>query len=42
MIIVTVTFSIPSDLDVVSLKNKFLETAPMYKETPGLIRKNYI
>jgi len=42
MIIVTVTFSIPSDLDVISLKNKFLETAPMYKETPGLIRKNYI
>ena len=42
MIIVTVTFSIPSDLDVISLKKKFLETAPMYKETPGLIRKNYI
>lgn len=42
MIIVTVTFKIPSELDQASLKEKFLETAPMYQQTTGLIRKNYI
>jgi hypothetical protein len=39
MIVVLVTFPISSDLDVASLKEKFLETAPMYRNTPGLIRK---
>ena len=42
MIIAFVTFKIPSDLDDNILKEKFLETAQIYKETEGLIRKNYI
>ena len=42
MIIVLVTFPISSDLDIATLKEKFLETAPMYQDTPGLIRKNYL
>ena len=42
MIIAFVKFKIPSDLDDYILKEKFLETAPIYKDTEGLIRKNYI
>ena len=42
MIVVLVTFPISSDLDAATLKEKFLETAPMYQETSGLIRKNYL
>ena len=42
MIIVKVTFQIPKDLDLATLKGKFEETAPMYRDTKGLIRKNYI
>ena len=42
MIIVKVTFQIPRDLDLATLKGKFKETAPMYRDTKGLIRKNYI
>ena len=42
MIIAIVKFKIPSDLDDNILKEKFLETAPIYKDTEGLIRKNYI
>ena len=42
MIIVLVTFPISSELDAASLKDKFLETAPIYREVPGLLRKNYI
>ena len=42
MIVELVTFPISSDLDVASLKEKFLETAPMYRNTPCLIRKNYL
>ena len=42
MIIVEVTFKIDSSLTEEILKEKFLETAPIYKTTPGLIRKNYI
>ena len=42
MIIAFVKFRIPSDLDNNILKEKFLETAPIYKDTEGLIRKNYI
>ena len=42
MIIVIVTFNIDTKLTDVVLKDKFLETSPLYKETPGLIRKNYI
>ena len=41
MIIAFVKFKIPSDLDDNVLKEKFLETAPIYKDTEGLIRKNY-
>ena len=42
MIIVEVTFRIDSSFTEEILKGKFLETAPIYKTTPGLIRKNYI
>ena len=42
MIIVEVTFKIDSSLTEETLREKFLETAPIYKTTPGLIRKNYI
>ena len=42
MIIVEVTFKIDSSLTEKILKEKFLETAPIYKTTPGLITKNYI
>ena len=42
MIITIVTFKIDSKLTDSILKEKFLETSPIYKDTPGLIRKNYI
>ena len=42
MIVVLVTFPISSELDAASLKEKFLEPAPMNRDTPGLIRKNYL
>ena len=42
MIIAVVTFKIDKELTDTVLKEKFLETSPIYKETPGLIRKNYI
>ena len=42
MIVVVVTFQISSELDAAVLKEKFLETAPLYKDAKGLIRKNYI
>ena len=42
MIITIVTFNIDSKLTGSILKEKFLETSPIYKDTPGLIRKNYI
>ena len=42
MIIVEVTFKIDSSLTEKILRERFLETAPIYKTTTGLIRKNYI
>ena len=42
MIITIVTFDIDSKLTDSILKEKFLETSTIYKDTPGLIRKNYI
>ena len=42
MIITIVTFNIDSKLTDSILKEKFLETSPIYKDAPGLIRKNYI
>ena len=42
MIIVIVTFKIKSEITEAMLKDKFLETSPIYKDTKGLIRKNYI
>ena len=42
MIITIVTFNIDSKLTNSVLKEKFLETSLIYKDTPGLIRKNYI
>ena len=41
MIITIVTFKIDKELTDSVLKEKFLETSPIYKDTPGLIR-NYI
>ena len=42
MIIAIVTFKIDKDFTDMTLKEKFIETSPIYRETPGLIRKNYI
>ena len=42
MITVIVTFSVPSEVSASILEKKFLETAPMYLEAPGLVRKNYL
>ena len=42
MIIAVVTFKIDKGLTDFVLKEKFLETSPIYRETSGLIRKNYI
>ena len=42
MITVIVSFKISTDLNAEAVKNKFLETAPMYKDVDGLIRKNYL
>ena len=42
MIIAVVTFNIDKELTSSLLKEKFLETSTIYKDTPGLIRKNYI
>ena len=42
VVTVPVTFSIPSELSTSALEEKFLETAPMYLKTPGLVRKNYL
>ena len=42
MIITIVTFKIDSKLTDSILKEKFLETSTIYRDTPGLIRKNYI
>ena len=39
MIITIVTFNIDSELTDSDLKEKFLETSAIYKDTPGLIRK---
>ena len=35
MIVVVVTFQISSELDATVLKEKFLETAPLYKDAKG-------
>ena len=42
MITVIVSFKISTDLNAEVVKKKFLETAPMYKDVDGLIRKNYL
>ena len=42
MVIVKVTFQISNDLDFATLKGKFEETAPIYRDTKGLICKYYI
>ena len=42
MIIVIVTFKISSDITESILKEKFMESSSLYKDTPGLIRKNYL
>ena len=42
LFVVIVEFKIPDDLNSNDIKKKFQETAPMYQETTGLIRKNYL
>ena len=42
MVIVKVTFNIPDDQALLSITEKFLENAEIYRETDGLIRKDYI
>ena len=42
MITVIVSFKISTDLRAEAVKDKFLETAPMYRDVDGLIRKNYL
>ena len=42
MIVVVVTFKLSSEIDSISLKEKFIETSTIYQDTVGLIRKNYI
>jgi len=42
MYVVIVKFKISKDLDKGIIKSKFEETAPMYQDTKGLIRKNYL
>ena len=42
MIVVIVTFPVSAELDTRVLKEKFLETAPLYQDAKGLIRKNYL
>ena len=42
MITVIVSFKISTDLKAEAVKDKFLETAPMYRDVDGLIRKNYL
>jgi len=42
MVIVSVNFKLSNDVSRSDLKSKFLETAPMYQTTVGLIRKNYL
>ena len=42
MITVIVSFKISTDLKAEAVKDKFLETAPMYTNVDGLIRKNYL
>ena len=42
VVIVKVTFKIPTNQDLDSLTKKFMENADMYRSTEGLIRKNYI
>ena len=42
MITVIVSFKISAELKAEAVKDKFLETAPMYRDVDGLIRKNYL
>jgi len=42
LFVVIVKFKVSNDIDKNSIKEKFKETAPMYQETIGLIRKNYL
>ena len=37
-----VTFPVSSELNTAVLKEKFLETAPLYRNAKGLSRKNYL
>ena len=39
MFVVIVSFKIENNDEI---RDKFIESAPMYKETKGLIRKNYL
>ena len=39
---VIVTFKISPEITESTLKEKFMESSDLYKDTPGLIRKNYL
>ena len=42
MVIVIVTFKISPEMTELVLKEKFLESSDLYRDTPGLVRKNYL
>ena len=42
LVTVKVTFNIPDDQALLSITEKFLERTEIFRETDGLIRKNYI
>ena len=42
MITVLVKFKISNELNLKTLKEKFIETSTLYVEVEGLLRKNYI
>jgi len=42
MITVLVQFQLPNPVTREKAREVFLSTAPKYRETPGLIRKNYV
>ena len=42
MIIAVVTFEIDKELNNTVLKEKFLETSPIYKDTPGSVSYTHL
>jgi len=42
MITLIVTFPLSPDIDLARITEMYKETAPKYREVPGLIRKHYV